>query len=107
MAALFVYLAGHKRYCYPMGVFHFDPTDFDLTPYDLNPTDSQFYTMKDCLSVIYNELKRMLIEKTDIEETQLNKHMSHSWYISTEDAIKLRICNEICRKHFKLEREDR
>ena len=107
-AALFVYLAGHKRYSYPTAIFNFTPEM--LTPAwieEVDENESSFYNKKDCFTKTYDELKRLVLEKTDIEEAQLNKHIKKDWWLTADDAFKARFCNEICRKHFKVEREDR
>ena len=81
-AALFVYLAGHKRYSYPTAIFNFTPEM--LTPAWIEEVD-----------------------ENESEEAQLNKHIKKDWWLTADDAFKTRFCNEICRKHFKVEREDR
>ena len=74
---------------------------------EVDENESSFYNKKDCFTKTYDELKRLVLEKTDIEEAQLNKHIKKDWWLTADDAFKTRFCNEICRKHFKVEREDR
>ena len=106
-AAFFIYLAGHKRYCYPNAIFTFNPEELNPTYDETTDADSNFYNRKDCEEKYYTELKRMLLEKTDIEEAQYNKHNKGAWWVTADEAFKIRFCNEICRKHFRVEREER
>ena len=88
--ALYVYLAGHKRYAYPRSSFMFKK---DLKPFDVddNP-QSNFASF--CEKQI-NEMKDMLFDKTKITESEYEKR--ETWWIDAEKAHDLKICNEVAR----------
>lgn len=88
--ALFIYIMGHQRFAYPRATFlyerdlkHLDETDEQADKY------ISFYQRQ------LNEIKDLVIEKTKITENEYNKHLKNIWWMSADDANKLRICNEI------------
>lgn len=88
--AFFVYIMGTQRMAYPRSSFlyerdlkHLDETDEQVDKY------VNFYLRQ------LNEIKDTVIEKTKITETEYNKHLKGCWWISGDDAQKLRICTEI------------
>ena len=42
-----------------------------------------------------NELKDILLERTKVTESEYNKHLKNSWWITADESQKLKICNEI------------
>lgn len=88
--AFFIYAMGHQRYAYPRATFlyerdlkHLDDTDEQLDKY------VNFYQRQ------LTEIRDLLIEKTKITENEYNKHLKGVWWMSADDAHKLRVCTEI------------
>ena len=88
--AFFIFIAGHQRYAYPKSSFvyerdlkHLDEEDRSLDNY------IAFYERQ------LAEIKDVILEKTKITENEYNKHLKGTWWMTAEDAQKLRICNEV------------
>lgn len=88
--AFFIYSMGHQRYAYPRATFlyerdlkHLDETDEQVDKY------ATFYQRQ------LTEIKDLIIEKTKITENEYNKHLKGVWWMTSEDAYKLRVCTEI------------
>lgn len=88
--AFFIFITGHQRYAYPKSSFlyerdlkHLDEEDRSLDNY------IAFYERQ------LTEIKDILLEKTKITENEYNKHLKGTWWMTAEDAQKLRICNEV------------
>ena len=81
---------GHQRYAYPRATFlyerdlkHLDEADEQVDKY------ATFYQRQ------LTEIKDLIIEKTKITENEYNKHLKGVWWMTAEDAHKLRVCTEI------------
>ena len=89
--AFFVFLAGHKRYAYPKSSFMFEK--------DLKHLEEANEKMPENYMNFYNkqlnELKDILLERTKVTESEYNKHLKNSWWITADESQKLKICNEI------------
>ena len=88
--AFFIYSMGHQRYAYPRATFlyerdlkHLDEADEQVDKY------ATFYQRQ------LTEIKDLIIEKTKITENEYNKHLKGVWWMTSEDAYKLRVCTEI------------
>lgn len=88
--AFFIFITGHQRYAYPKSSFlyerdlkHLDEEDRSLDNY------IAFYERQ------LTEIKDVVLEKTKITENEYNKHLKGTWWMTAEDAQKLRICNEV------------
>lgn len=88
--AFFIFITGHQRYAYPKSSFvyerdlkHLDEEDKSLDNY------IAFYERQ------LAEIKDVILEKTKITENEYNKHLKGTWWMTAEDAQKLRICNEV------------
>ena len=46
-----------------------------------------------------DELKDILLDRSKVSEAEYNKHVKNSWWISADDAARLKICNEILNSH--------
>lgn len=88
--AFFIYIMGHQRHSYPRASFLFERDLKHLDDADAN-TDKyvNFYTRQ------LTDLKDSLLEKTKITDVEYGKHLKGVWWITAEDAHKLRICTEI------------
>ena len=88
--AFFIYSMGHQRYAYPRATFlyerdlkHLDEDDEQVDKY------ATFYQRQ------LTEIKDLIIEKTKITENEYNKHLKGVWWMTSDDAYKLRVCTEI------------
>ena len=88
--AFYIFISGHQRYAYPKSSFlyerdlkHLDENDKSLDNY------IAFYERQ------LLEIKDVVLEKTKITENEYNKHLKGTWWMTAEDAQKLRICNEV------------
>lgn len=88
--AFYVYIAGHMRYTYQKATF--------LYQYDLkslmgeDPSNNNYISLYEKQLL---ELKEILIEKTKVTETEYNKHMKNKWWLTADEAQRLRISNEV------------
>lgn len=88
--AFFIYSMGHQRYAYPRSTFLYER---DLK--HLSDTSEQV----DKYIIFYQrqllDIKDLIIEKTKITENEYNKHLKGAWWMTADDAYKLRVCNDI------------
>lgn len=88
--AFFIYSMGHQRYAYPRSTFLYER---DLK--HLSDTSEQ----ADKYVIFYQrqllDIKDLIIEKTKITENEYNKHLKGAWWMTADDAYKLRVCNDI------------
>lgn len=87
--AFYVFIAGHQRYAYPKSSFSYER---DLKHLCDSDTADSYINLYEKQLV---EIKEILLEKTKLTENEYNKHLKGTWWINTEEAQKLRICNEI------------
>lgn len=92
--AFYIYLIGHQRYCYPRSTFLFER---DLK--QLCDENSQNQGYINFYEKQLDELKDILLDRSKVSEAEYNKHAKNSWWISADDAARLKICNEILNSH--------
>ena len=92
--AFYIYLTGHQRYCYPRSTFLFER---DLK--QLCDENSQNQGYINFYEKQLDELKDILLDRSKVSEAEYNKHIKNSWWISADDAARLKICNEILNSH--------
>lgn len=93
MSAGFIMLIhGHKRFCYEHGtpVYHQAGSGFHGKVQDMEEE------MKE-MNRIQNKIEEMTIRKTKIEKKSLdeNRKTKVDWFMSAEDALKLKVVDEI------------
>ena len=88
--AFFIFISGHQRYAYPTSSFMYERDLKHLDEEDRN-LDNYFAFYERQLA----EIKDIVLEKTKITENEYNKHLKGTWWMTAEDAQKLRICNEV------------
>lgn len=93
-----VYLAGNKRLAYTNSIFMYSDTILIKEINNLN--DSSFYNIENMWEKIGTSIRAFFLDRVNITESQYDKHNKKDWWFSSEDALKLHICNEISRKHF-------
>ena len=55
----------------------------------------QYMALENVDPALVNEIKDLIIEKTKITENEYNKHLKGVWWMTSDDAYKLRVCTEI------------
>lgn len=88
----FIAISGHKRFAYKNAGFLFHEGSTGTGNMDAGKfrNYTEFYSKKMEL------LKRTTLEKTKISEELYEKHKLDDWWIDTNEAIELSICDEIC-----------
>lgn len=94
--AIWVYLAGHKRFCYPTSSFVFTHNirTIDLTGVDQN----SFYNVAAYIEKEAQSLRDFFIEKTKVTEKQYDTHKL-DWYLNADDAYKIRVATAVTTSH--------
>ena len=88
--AFFIFISGHQRYAYPKSSFLYERDLKHLDEEDKVPDNYfNFYERQ------LGEIKDIILEKTKITENEYNKHLKGTWWMTAEDAQKLRVCNEV------------
>lgn len=89
----FIFIAGHKRIAYPNSAFLFHEGSISAGG-DANKFQNQadFYKKQRGL------LKKITIEKTNINEELYEKHEKDDWWLFAEEAKELGIVDEIADK---------
>lgn len=90
--AFLIYLIGQRRYSYPNATFLYLR---DLKNLENNSPETQNDKYINFYQRQLNNLKDLIIERTKITENEYNKHLKNMWWITAEDAYKLRICTDI------------
>ena len=88
--AFFIFITGHQRYAYPKSSFAYER--------DLKHLDEEDRSLDNYIAFYERqlaEIKDVILEKTKITENEYNKHLKGTWWMTAEDAQKLRICNEV------------
>lgn len=86
--ALYIYISGFRRYAFPHSSFLFKK-------YIIKEDESQQSNYFHFCKKQDQSLKEILLEKTKISETEYEK--KEEWWIDTEKAYELKICNDIVR----------
>ena len=99
--ALLVYLAGHKRYCYPSATFAYKYQNFlEEVPDAEEEADSPRFNKASVEENQFAIIKSLFIEKTKITESKFNKHIDTGFWFSAQTATDQFICNEILKEHY-------
>ena len=93
-----IYIAGHKRFCYPNAIFIYSDSIFEKI--EKNENESNFYNYSDMKTSQQNKIKFFILDKTKITEAQYDRYSKNDWYFTADDAFKIHICNEISKNHY-------
>lgn len=86
--AFFIFIMGQQRYCYPNASFMLkNYNNTSITQEESSESYNEFRKIQN------NNLKAIILERTKVPENEYNK-IKTEWWISAEDAYKLRISNE-------------
>ena len=89
-AGFFIFISGHKRIAYPHASFLYHEGSATN-----GGTASQFRNFADFYDIQLTQLKQIVLNYTDIDEDEYNKHKKDDWWMTAEDAINYGIADEI------------
>ena len=89
-AGFFIFISGHKRIAYPHASFLYHEGSATN-----GGTASQFRNFADFYDIQLTQLKQIVLDYTDIDEDEYNKHKKDDWWMTAEDAINYGIADEI------------
>lgn len=89
-AGFFIFISGHKRIAYPHASFLYHEGSATN-----GGTASQFRNFADFYDIQLAQLKQIVLDCTNIDEDEYNKHKKDDWWMTAEDAINYGIVDEI------------
>ena len=89
-AGFFIFISGHKRIAYPHASFLYHEGSATN-----GGTASQFRNFADFYDIQLAQLKQIVLNCTNIDEDEYNKHKKDDWWMTAEDAINYGIADEI------------
>ena len=92
-AGFFIFISGHKRIAYPHASFLYHEGSATN-----GGTASQFRNFADFYNIQLTQLKQIVLDYTDIDEDEYNKHKKDDWWMTAEDAINYGIADEIAKE---------
>ena len=92
-AGFFIFISGHKRIAYPHASFLYHEGSATN-----GGTASQFRNFADFYDIQLTQLKQIVLDYTDIDEDEYNKHKKDDWWMTAEDAINYGIADEIAKE---------
>lgn len=87
----FIFISGHKRLAYPKATFLYHEGSTGGMRQDANKFDNfaSFYKKQ------LETLKDITLQNTKIDEELYEEHKRDDWWIFSDEALKLGICDEI------------
>ena len=89
-AGFFIFISGHKRIAYPHASFLYHEGSATN-----GGTAGQFRNFADFYDIQLTQLKQIVLDYTDIDEDEYNKHKKDDWWMTAEDAINYGIADKI------------
>lgn len=89
----FTFIAGHKRFAYPLASFLFHEGSTGTSG-----DAGKFRNFADFYKKELDNLKKVVLEYTDITEEDYEKHINDDWWFTAEEALKYGICDEITKE---------
>ena len=89
-AGFFIFISGHKRIAYPHASFLYHEGSATN-----GGTASQFRNFADFYDIQLAQLKQIVLDCTNIDEDEYNKHKKDDWWMTAEDTINYGIADEI------------
>lgn len=86
----FTFIAGHKRFAYPLASFLFHEGSTGTSG-----DAGKFRNFADFYKKELDNLKKVVLEYTDITEEDYEKHINDDWWFTAEEALEYGICDEI------------
>lgn len=98
--SILVYLAGHKRYCYPNATFSYKYQNPIIESMNSEEPDSPRFNKASVEEAQAAAIKNLFIERTKITESKFNKHIDSGFWFTAQTAQDQFICNEILKEHY-------
>ena len=98
--SILVYLAGHKRYCYPNATFSYKYQNPIIESMNSEEPDSPRFNKASIEEAQAAAIKNLFIERTKITESKFNKHIDSGFWFTAQTAQDQFICNEILKEHY-------
>lgn len=89
----FTFIAGHKRFAYPLSSFLFHEGSTGTSG-----DAGKFRNFADFYKKELDNLKKVVLEYTDITEEDYEKHINDDWWFTAEEALEHGICDEITKE---------
>ena len=89
----FTFIAGHKRFAYPLSSFLFHEGSTGTSG-----DAGKFRNFADFYKKELDNLKKIVLEYTDITEEDYEKHINDDWWFTAEEALEYGICDEITKE---------
>lgn len=87
----FTFIAGHKRFAYPLSSFLYHEGSTGNTG-----DAGKFRNFAAFYEKVLQQLKDVTIKYTKITEEEYEKHIKDDWWFTANEALKYGICDEIC-----------
>lgn len=87
----FTFIAGHKRFAYPLSSFLYHEGSTGNTG-----DAGKFRNFAAFYDKILKQLKDVTIKYTNITEEEYDKHIKDDWWFTAEEALEFGICDKIC-----------
>lgn len=89
----FIFISGHKRYCYPNSTFLYHEGS------TANGGDAgKFRNFAEFYDKQLEVLKQITISNTNIDEELYEKHRRDDWWMLASEALDLGVCDEILKE---------
>jgi ATP-dependent Clp protease protease subunit len=89
----FTFIAGHKRFAYPLASFLFHEGSTGTSG-----DAGKFRNFADFYKKELDNLKKVVLEYTDITEEDYEKHINDDWWFTAEEALEYGICDKITKE---------
>ena len=86
----FTFIAGHKRFAYPLASFLFHEGSTGTSG-----DAGKFRNFADFYKKELDNLKKVVLEYTNISEEDYEKHINDDWWFTADEALEYGICDEI------------
>lgn len=89
----FIFISGHKRYCYPNSTFLYHEGS------TANGGDAgKFRNFAEFYDKQLEVLKQITVSNTNIDEELYEKHRRDDWWMLASEALDLGVCDEILKE---------
>lgn len=89
-AGFFIFISGHKRIAYPHASFLYHEGSATN-----GGTAGQFRNFADFYDIQLTQLKQIVLDYTDVDEDEYNKHKKDDWWMTAEDALNYGMADKI------------
>lgn len=93
-AGLDIFIAGHKRYCYPNATFCWHEGGTSLSQIDAG----KFRNYSDWYDRLLQKTKKILLDHTKVTEELYKEKKNDDWWFFAEEAIEYGFCDEILKE---------